>query len=404
MPYQPRSREEIYTRFRDRVLDRTDQLTHLPDPEDGTGVNFAILWSMAGYFRLYEHGLLAAQLSGWVQYAGGPTNEEDLLQLNLDPERINLSVLNNYQHDGNLDALGRQNGVTRDPGGRAIGEVTFLTVDQTVTVPAGTRVATDTSEFSNRGGGDDQLAFRTTADATPDSDANSTRARAPAEAERIGAQHNVGPGQITTLLSVPSGVRGVTNQTAITGGEPPETNDELRERIENAIIERSGGGTAGGVTGGIVSMIENVDEDNVAIEEFHDPPSDRAPYADVIVAGGDDDEVEDAIETLRPLAIDVNLVRPTRNPVSVDATVTGGPVDIDRVETQILQYLSELGIGEDVYRDRIITAAMTADDDIENIETLTTTSERTGEYSGDLSVDTDEKATAGAVTVDSQLG
>lgn len=398
MPYTPETQDEIFNALQERVEGRTDKLTHF---RPGTLNHTLGYHAFSGYFEPYEHALLASQLSGWIEYAGGPINEEDLVRLEIPADAVDLDLLNSYMDDADLDNLAAQNGVTRDPGDAAEGEVVFLTSDDDVPIPAGTRVTTarESQRFATS---DDQQqqqrVYRTTDEVTPD--AGTTRVTAPVEALDTGPDYNVGPGMITELPAPPDGVRDVTNETAISGGEPPETNAELRTRAKEAVTQGSGGGTAEGITGGLVERIDGLDADDVYIEEYYPENSDN--YVEVTVDGGDDARVRPLVEDkdgLRPTGVRHILNRPTLYYVEITATLTGSPINIDRVESEASRYMSERGIGENVNRATLITAIVNADDDIENITNLELRSDRTGTVEGDLVIDSDEKAVTGSITV-----
>ena len=51
-----------------------------------------------------------------------------------------------------------------------------------------------------------------------------------------GSQGNVGPGTLTTLMDRPLGVSGVTNPTAATGGQDPESIDDLRSSAPQTVL------------------------------------------------------------------------------------------------------------------------------------------------------------------------
>ena len=393
MPYTPDSQDQIFDALSTRVEGRTEKLTHF---EPG-GLNHTLGYHIfAGYFSYYEHALLAMQFSGWIDTAGGPIGEDDLIQRGIDPSRVNLPLLNSYMDDADLDALALQNSVERDPGDRAEGEVIFLTATEDTVVPANTRVATTQGDL-----GGPQYQYETTEAVSPDE--GTTSVRAPIEALEVGDEYNVGPGTVTEIQNPPAGVRDVTNQESIVGGEPPETNDELRQRAKDSNTNQSGGGTAVGITGGIVREVDGVDADGVYIEEHFDPPGDAAPYVEVTVDGGDDDRVAFLVEDkegLRPTGIKHILNRPTRYRVDITATLVGAPINIDRVESEISRYLAELGLGQDVNRAQLIKSIMNADDDIENITDLVISTEETGTIAGDFEIGPAEKADAGTITAE----
>ena len=392
MPYTPDSQEEIFGALEERIRGRTEKLTHF---EPGSLNHVLGYHAFAGYFSLYEHALLAMQFSAWIDTAGGPIDEDDLIQRGLNPDRINLPLLNSFMADEDLEALALQNSVERDPGDKAEGEVVFLTADEDTVVPANTHVATSGGDFN-----EPRYEYQTTEEVTPDE--GTTEARAPIEALEIGPEYNIGAGTITDIINPPAGVRDVSNPDPIVGGEPPETNEELRQRAKASNTNQSGGGTAAGIKGELVNQLEGVDADGIYIDEHFDPPS-GSPYVEVTVDGGDDDRVEFLVEDkegLRPTGVRHIANRPTRYYVNITATLVGAPINVDRVESEISRYLAELGLGENVNRAQLIKFIMNADDDIENITALEMRTEETGLIQGDFELGPAEKADAGTITAE----
>jgi len=386
MPITPPTQNDIYTDIRDRVVASDANITNWSpnSPEKAlTDEGFASL------LETIWHATLAAQLSGWIEYAGGPIDEDALDDLGLtsvsNGGSVDLTLLNSMMRDTDLDAKAAQNSVTRDPGAYSTGEIEITTTNDSVVVDEGFRVQTDDP---------DPLVFETTEEVTPA--AGSTTVTAAIQALERGAEYNVGSGTITVMPSPPPGVQGVTNPTATTGGENEERNAELRERAKQAIVQNSGGGTTGGVEGGLAAAFDGVDAADVIVDEFH---SATPPYADVIVDGGpSDSEVQAEIDALRPVAIQHNLIRPTQITIDVTADVTGSDVDATALESAVTDYLEELGAGEDIIRDSIIATLMTEDPDVTGIDSLTI-SDSGGSVSDDRSVGSREKAVAGAVSV-----
>jgi uncharacterized phage protein gp47/JayE len=386
MPITPPTQNDIYTDIRERVLESDADITNWSpqSPEkaltdEGFASLLAVLW----------HATLAAQLSGWIAYAGGPITAADLDDLGLAPESesgsVDLELLNSMLRDEDLDAKAAQNSVTRDPGVFATGELEITTTSDSVVVDEGVRVTT---------GGTEPLAFETTEEVTPA--AGSTTATAPIEAVERGSEYNVGSDTITVMPSPPQGVRGVTNPVATTGGEDRETNAEFRQRAKQAIVQNSGGGTTGGIEGGLAAAFDGVTTDDVIVDEF----GDASPvYADVIVDGGPSDaEVQAKINELRPTAITHNLVRPTQITIDVSADVTGSGVDASTLESALTEYVGSLGIGEGVVRDSLIATLMTEEPGVTGIDSLTI-SDSSGEVTDDRAIGPREKAIPGAVSV-----
>jgi uncharacterized phage protein gp47/JayE len=386
MPITPPTQNDIYTDIRERVLESDADITNWSpqSPEkaltdEGFASLLAVLW----------HATLAAQLSGWIAYAGGPITAADLDDLGLAPESesgsVDLELLNSMLRDEDLDAKAAQNSVTRDPGVFATGELEITTTSDSVVVDEGVRVTT---------GGTEPLAFETTEEVTPA--AGSTIVTASIEAVERGSEYNVGSNTITAMPSPPQGVRGVTNPVATTGGEGPETNAEFRQRAQRAIVLNAGGGTTGGIEGGIVSAFDGVATADVVVDEFKDA---TPVCADVIVDGGPSDaEVQSKIDELRPSAIEHTLVRPTQITIDVSADVTGTDIDASSLENAVTEYIGGLGIGDDVVRDSIVATLMTEDPDVTGIDSLTV-SDSSGEIADDRPIGAREKTIPGAISV-----
>lgn len=373
MPHQPQTRE---SRRQDVINSWTGE-----DPDLTNFAPYTVNWTIADAYgqewHEYDHLVLATQLSGWIETAGGPVDEGMLRDLGVRPDPVDLDLLNSFMMDEDLDALAALVGVTRDPGSKAQGEVVFGTVDSDVTIPAGTLVATPRGSS----GTEERRHFYTTEEVSPDF--GSTTVRAHIEAQRVGIAWNVGAGQISELPTTPDGVEGVINPEPTSGGTPPESNDELRNRVQNAPTETSGGGTADGVEGAVVAAIDGVTRDNVETIEHHDPPDSDpgpfsgAPYVEVVVDGGTDAEVRDVIGTAKPAGVGHVLVRPTDLRADITATAVArhdaADIDTERIGDEVAQFISGLGLGEDLYRARLIEQMMDADEDAINIADLTVT-------------------------------
>lgn len=365
MTIQPRTQEEIYTDLESNV---TGAIPELTDWSPRTPNYVLVHDGYSSEIETLETIALAVQLSGWIDYAGGPVTESDLTPLGIDTSKIDIDLLNAYMDDEDLDELVVQNGVTRDTGSKATGTVTVTVNTTSTTVPKGTEFATEPDLDG------DYYSFETTEDATPSS---GTTVDVTVEAVDVGSEFNVGSGTVTYMPSPPPGIQSVTNDSAFSGGEDAETNDELRERAKSALAEKSEGGTVDGIVGGLVNRHEDVQQNDVEVIQFFDPstPDDKqdSPYGDVYVdSAAGDTELQNDIDELKPAAIRHYLERPAEFDVNVTATVeTSGTIDTTVVEDEITEYFASLGIGDDAYRDRIIQRIMNADGDIDNIASLT---------------------------------
>lgn len=352
MPFQPRDQEEIYTSLRDRLTGKIRGLSNFVQS------SFNYVWThdaFAEFFRRYEVALLAAQLSTMPDYAGGPITQADLEELGIadvDPEEVNK-----YMDDSDLDQLATLMGLTRSEGTKAMGTVTFACSDDTVEVPEGAEVGTEPDADGN------YYSYFTTESGSPAS--GETTVDLTVEAEEVGSEYNIGSGRITFQPSPTSGVQGVVNHTAIGGGEDRESNNELRERVKGAVITESGGGTVGGIEGYIESELDDVRDTNIIEYPNADPP-----HAEVYFHGGEVADVASALDASRPSGVRHDPIKATNREISVAVAVDGNGIDSRYVEKVITTYVSELLIGEDVIRERIIQKAMNADNSIYDINEL----------------------------------
>lgn len=353
MVFNPRSQDSIYQSLKDRLTTNLSSLTNFVEG------SFNYVWAhdtFGGHLHDLEVAMLAVQLSAYPDYAGGPVTESDLEAVgvsNIDPAEVNQ-----YMDDEDLNQIGVIAGVARDPGQKSTGIVTFTVSSDAVTVEAGTEVATQPDSSGN------YFSFFTDSEVSPAS--GSTTVDANVTAEAIGDEYNVGSDQVTYLPDAPPGVEAVTNAAAIDGGEDVESNDEYRERIKQSIVSTSGGGTTYGIEGYINQNVTNVQD--VEVAEY---PTASPPYADVVVNGGSDADVQDAIDKSHPSGVQHNLVRPTIYEINVDAEVEGpSSIDTNDVENAVTDYIDGLGLGERIVRDKVITKIMNADIEIEEVNYL----------------------------------
>jgi hypothetical protein len=240
------------------------------------------------------------------------------------------------------------------------------------------------------------ITFETTAEVAASS--GDTQLTAPVEAVDRGQDGNVGSDALTRLPSPPPLVGGdpaVSNPSPTSGGEDPETNPELRERTQNALVGTAGGGTTEGVETGLVEAFDGLDLEDVLVDES----ASVQPGFEVVVSGGPSDtDLQAEIDRLQPVAIEGRLVRPSDVTIDVSVSVTGTDIDTTSVEDALVDLLAGLGLGDDVIRDQIISAVITADDNIVGIDTLTT-SDSNGTFSGDRTVGPRENPVTGTISV-----
>lgn len=355
MSNEIRTEDEIYDSLRDNLTDRISKLTNF------TEGSFNYVWTQAFSSELREREvqLVASKLSGWVDYAGGPLTEDDLDDLGIEDD-VDTEELEEFFEDDDLDNLVAIVGVERDEGSPASGTVTFTTQNASTTIPEGTEVGTQpdsSGEF---------VSYETTEGAETES--GETTVDVSIEAADVGSEGNVGAGSITYLPSPPSGVQAVTNADAVDGGEDRESNDDLRERAKEAVFRSSGGGTVEGMVGYIE---ENTGATEVTIIENYSGNDIRDyPHGEVIVVGGTDDEVEEAIEESRPTSVEHILRRPATITLDIDMVADGEDINTSLVDDDITEYLNSLELDDDLFEDKIIFTAMGADEAINNISSL----------------------------------
>lgn len=354
MVFTPRSKDTIYKSLRDHLKAQLGGLTNFVEG------SFNYVWTrdvFAEHLHEYEVALLAAQLSAYPDYAGGPITQDDLDALGI--TTVTPDEINPYMEDADLDQVGLIAGVERAPGTKATGDVEFTVANDAVTIPANTEVSTQPDSDGN------YLSYFTNDDVTPLS--GQTTVTASVTAEVVGDEYNVGSGQITYFPSgVPAGVQSVTNPQTITSGTDREKNDSFRGRVKNSIVETSGGGTVKGIEGYIKANVDGVGA--VKVSEFKNA---TPPYADVIVDGGTDTDVQGAIDFAHPSGVQHNLKRPVAYKIRVEMTVEGpSSVSINAVENAVTNYIDSLSLGDDVIRDKVIAKIMAADDEITDITLL----------------------------------
>ena len=351
MVFQPRDEDTVYESLRDRLTGKIDDLTNFV-----TG-SFNNVWTRAFSQELRENEIQAsaAQLSGWIDYAGGPITEDDLDELGMDT--VSPEEINQYVESEDLDELARIVGIQRDEGTRATGTVDFTTSSDRVEIPEGTGVGTQPDSRGNF------TEFETVSEVI--SPSGETSVSADIIAIEVGERFNVGAQTITYLPSPPAGIQAVINPLEVTGGVDRESNEVLRQRVKEAVFATTGGGTSAGVVGFIQ---QNTEAQDIRVDEFVD---EQPPYVDVVVDGDEDDVVLEAIEESRPVGIRHNLIRPTNFTIDVEADVIGQDINTSVVENDVTTFLNELAIGDNFFRDKLIQTILNGDEDIITIDSLT---------------------------------
>lgn len=396
MTKEPRTRDDIYKSMRSSLTGKIAKLTNFTDR------SFNYVWTQAfsEEFRQLEEKALVSQLSGWIDYVGGPVTEEDLEDLGV-LDSVDVQTVNNLMDDEDLDKFVEILGISRYEGSVASGTVRFTTQSSLTEIDAGITVSTSPDSDG------DTIEFKTTEKASTGSGVVET-GDIPIESVDVGEEYNLPADVIIRISDPPIGVKGVNNNSSTTGGEDIETNASLRSRAKSEISGAGEGGTAEGIKSYIQENIDPIDRGDVILDES---VSTSPPFVDVIVDGGTDSNVSDAIEFSRPTGIEHNLVRPQIIQYGVDIDVLGTDVTASFVEDDIEDYLLSLGIGNDLYINQFIKNVMSSSDNILNIdrrhniiervtnETITYSSGKT-----DYRLDYTFEDTNGSITVEDRSG
>lgn len=355
MPYKPQTVDEVYDSLEESLTNRIKKLTNF------TRRSFNYVWTraFAREVRRVEVRALSSELSGLIEYVGGPVSQTDLDQLGVG-DQVSADEVNQYMKDEYLDEYVKIVGLKRFEGSRATGEVTIQTQPELTPIPAGTTVTTAVDPSG------DTIDFETTERVEVANGAVEIQG-VPVQALDVGQDFNVSEQTITRFEEPPVGVKGVENPEPMKGGEDRETNAELRARAQEAVRTASQGGTADGIRGYLRQNIEGVGEGDVIIDEFTEP---CPPYVDVIVDSGEgsDAAVKDAIEFSRPTGVRHNLIRPQIVEVGMNIQLDGTTVNTDDVTNAVTEFFNTLGISEDVFRDRLTNIILMTSDDINNID------------------------------------
>lgn len=355
MTFQPRDTEQVLDDLESNLKGKIERLSNFTR----RSFNFVFARAYAREIRRAEVRNLASELSGFIEYSGGPVTQNDLN--NLGVTGVEPSEVNEFMSDEFLDEYVKIVGIRRFEGTRATGTVRINTQVSRTVIPEGTVVTTSANDTGSI------RSFETVADVIVDNGVTVAQ-DVSVQAVEPGEESNVPANTIVRFESPPVGVQGVTNPASTTGGEERESNSELRERAKNAVRSASEGGTTDGIKGFIRKNIEGVGEDDIAIDE---KLSAQPTTVDVVVDGGIRSDVVGAIETSRPTGIKHELVRPETVQIGMNTFLrTDSTVDTDRVTDSVETFLLDKGINENFFQDELIREIMTADSRIQNIESL----------------------------------
>lgn len=244
-----------------------------------------------------------------------------------------------------LDARAEEHGVTRKAATFSTGTVRFSGTNTTV-IPAGTQV----SNTVLAGAPDTPAIFQTDADGT----ISGGFVDIAVTAVEAGAASNLPASSIDRMVTVVGGVTSINNAAATTGGTDEEDDDTLRARLLAAIAAREGAGTADDYeswaleVAGVGAATTEPLWSGAGTVRVMILDSDLQP-----ASAGLQTEVDDYIETLRPIGASVTVSTPTLDTHAISATLTmeaGFTVGAVQtaVEEAIQAYYDTLGTGGDV--------------------------------------------------------
>ncbi len=233
---------------------------------------------------------------------------------------------------------------------------------QEVRVPRGTSVATFSAVP------EETRSFTTTEEAfLRPAQEGRWEADVPVICDRPGRWGNVLAGTITVMPQPVPGVEYVINKADITNGVEAESDEELRERAKHA-LEFAGRATVSSLESAIRAV------EGVRSLMIRDMPDSVEGVVEVVVDGGDPEEILRVIEETRAAGVKVQFSRPRTVYVDVSCILTipktaeALPITAE-AERLIRTYISSLGIGQSVLFSRVIDAALKAQEvlDVTNV-------------------------------------
>jgi len=368
MVTEPRTIEEITSALREQLQAETDALTNFSDGS----FNQSYLQAHAAQIREAEIKALAAELAGVVEYAGRDLTVGDLDDLGVDT--VTPAEVNEYMQREHLDLLARNFGQQRGTGSKATTRLEFTVADDTVEIEEGTVVSNslqasaDQVDFIVDVDGDGVISTDPAPTASPDAGSNTVVVDAVAAS--VGTEYNVGINTLTKIPVPQPGIQSVRNIEAGRGGEDAQSNESLRADIRNAFYSSSDGGTERGI---INYIVDNTD-DNISSVGMNEFTQQDPPFVDVVVDGGNDEQLRQLIQEAKPPGIEYNLARPVAVRLGVTAAlVVDAPVDTDAIAGLLDDQLAGYDVGESVYRSNILQRIFETNASIISGPTLNTT-------------------------------
>lgn len=247
-----------------------------------------------------------------------------------------------------LDLHGQLRGITRNAGTKARGVLRFkvdTAREEALSIPAGTVCTTA-----------GLVRFVTTEEAVIE--AGALYADAAAQAESAGSAGNAAAGSVTYMTKAPTGVTGVTNPAAFQGGSGEEDDESLRARILDSFRRLPNGANAA------FYELRALSHEGVAAVNVL-PRHRGIGTVGVVIASADgapDEalirEVQEDLDSVREIAVDVEVMAPEVKDVNVSVTIwpKEGVSFEDAaaaVRTAVEAYFQGGLLGKAVYRARL---------------------------------------------------
>lgn len=293
-------------------------------------------------------------------------------------EKVYYSAFKDTATGMELDNTGQYIGISRKPADYATGIATFSGISGTV-IPVNFVIACNNIQF--------WTLQPATIGGTGSIDVN-------IKCIELGLVGNVTPGTITTIVNPLTGVNSVTNALATIGGEEVETDTDFRARYDKSIA-MGGSSTAASIEASLLALDDVVDaevtENDTVTVVNGIPPKAISSF----VYGGTDADISKAIFETKAGGVqafgtttvvvtdskgkphNIGFTRATEVPVYVHVTLTKDstlyPSNGDTtIKTAIVDYISALGLGDDVTFTKIIGFCHKVAGVIDTVVTLST--------------------------------
>ena len=235
--------------------------------------------------------------------------------------------------------------------------------------------------------------------ASPVDDSTAERITVAAVAEDAGIDYNVMTSSITVPTTVPDGVTDVINTVPFTGGTDPESPEEYRVRLQDAIRNPHTGSPSD-----LEMWAEEVDGVETATVFTNDNMGTPTNGHVTIRIAGPDGTVPDAtviqavydtiaLQDMANITIHVGTFTPVTTNVAVTITLEPNYILADvtpSVQAAVSDYINNLGVGETFRVNGVISAIMPLPGTADVVVTSPATNQATGSTS---------KRVAGTVTV-----